>query len=284
MLHTTFAKAKEQGACIESYRKMAKAVGGITKYGKNTPIGLDKVFEVCGLQDTIWAFRCTIEPEYDNYDRDLNRIKELIADGFSEYEVYEREEEESCVTRETPSINIMIEFACRCAEHTLHFYEDKYPNDNRPRRAIEAARFCIIDKSPAAESAADSAESAAWSATESARPARSATESARSVAWSAEWSAAWAARSAARSAAWAARSVAWSAEWSARSAAESAEWAARSARTAAKSARSVAWSAEWSARSARTAAKSARSVRSARSAAESAEIEWQSKTLLELLK
>jgi cation diffusion facilitator CzcD-associated flavoprotein CzcO len=28
-------------------------------------------------------------------------------------------------------------WAANCAEHTLHFFEDKYPNDKRPRFALE---------------------------------------------------------------------------------------------------------------------------------------------------
>lgn len=31
-------------------------------------------------------------------------------------------------------------FAADCAERVLHFYEDRYPGDLRPRKAIEAAR------------------------------------------------------------------------------------------------------------------------------------------------
>jgi len=34
-------------------------------------------------------------------------------------------------------------FAVACAEHTLHFFEDKYPDDRRPRHAIECARTLI---------------------------------------------------------------------------------------------------------------------------------------------
>src|SRR5258706_15389434 len=32
-------------------------------------------------------------------------------------------------------------FAADCAEHVLHFYTDKHPNDDRPAKAIEAARL-----------------------------------------------------------------------------------------------------------------------------------------------
>ena len=123
MLNTTFNKCHEAGACPEGYRKLAKALGGVDKYGKDTPIPLSKIVESNGLLDAIWTLRCTLEP----------------------------------------SENIQIEFACRCAEHVLHFYEDKYPDDNRPRKAIEKARACITDKSQAASDVA-LATRVAWAA------------------------------------------------------------------------------------------------------------------------
>jgi hypothetical protein len=200
MLNTTFAKLKEAEACTKGYKKLAEYLGGVKTYGKDTLISLNKILESNGLDDTIWTLRCTVEPSED----------------------------------------FIIEFACRCAEYVLKNYESLYPDDKRPRQAIEAARKCITDKSEAAKSAAKSAaRSAARSATWSAESAESA---ARSAAWSAgsAGSAAWSAESAARSAAWSAGSAAWSAAWSAESAesAGSAAWSAESA------ARSAAWSAE----------------------------------------
>ena len=132
MIHTTFRKAKEANACVESYKKIAKTLGGVRNYGEDTTIPLSTILEVLGVQDTLWAFRCTIEPSAD----------------------------------------IAIEFTCRCAEHTLPNFESVYPDDKRPRQAIEAARRYLTDKSESARSAARSAwlaaESAAWSAAESA--------------------------------------------------------------------------------------------------------------------
>ncbi len=89
------------------------------------------------------------------------------------------------------------------AELCLKNYEKQYPDDKRPREAIEAAKAVLLDdnaktRSAAAESA-ESAESAAWSAE------------------SAAWSAAESASASASAAAWAAESAAWSA-WSAWSA------------------------------------------------------------------
>ena len=94
------------------------------------------------------------------------------------------------------------------AELCIENFEKLYPDDKRPREAIEAAKAYLKDPS-------EKNRSAAWSA------ARSAERSARSAARSAERSAAWSAESAA-SAAWSAESAARSAE---RSAAESAAFA-----------------------------------------------------------
>ena len=122
-----------------------------------------------------------------------------------------------------------IQYTVFAARLVLKNYEDKYPNDDRPRKAIEAAEEYIKHPSKknksaaefaarsAAESAAESAAgSAAWYAAESA-----AGSAAESAAWYAAW---YAAESAAGSAAWyAARSAAGSAaRYAARSAARSA--------------------------------------------------------------
>ena len=85
------------------------------------------------------------------------------------------------------------------AELVIENFERQYPNDRRPREAIEAAKAWIINPCESTESAAGSAasaESATWSA---ASAARSAARSAESAARSAE-SAARSAESAARSA------------------------------------------------------------------------------------
>jgi hypothetical protein len=98
------------------------------------------------------------------------------------------------------------------AELVLKNFESKFPTDDRPRKAIKAAKNYLAkqtaENQSAAWSARSAARSAAWSAW-SARSAESAESAARSAAWSA-WSAARSAESA-ESAESAARS-AWSAE------------------------------------------------------------------------
>ena len=100
MLYTTARKAREAGACFLSYYKMAKALGGIRKYGKDTPVPLNKVLKVCGLDDALWCLRIVIEPA----DKEIRL------------------------------------FVCDCAERVLPIFETRYPDDKRPRQAIEASR------------------------------------------------------------------------------------------------------------------------------------------------
>jgi hypothetical protein len=178
MLYTTFALARKSGACPESYKKMATALGGVRKYGAHTLIPLTKVIEVCGLQDALWALRFTTE----NSDKPA-RI-----------------------------------FACDCAWRVLPFYESKYPGDTRVRNCIKTARkFALGDATKeerlAAYSAAWAAAWAAWSAAESAAWS-AAWSAAESAAWSAARAAARAAAYSARSAAESARSaeLAWQKE------------------------------------------------------------------------
>ena len=99
-------------------------------------------------------------------------------------------------------------FSCDIAEQVLHFFEDKYPKDKRPRLAIEAARKYTSGEISSNDLAA--AEAAARDARDAARAAwadaEAAAEAAARDAWAAA-RAAWAAAMAARDvsgAAWAA--------------------------------------------------------------------------------
>jgi len=85
-----------------------------------------------------------------------------------------------------------VSLAIYAAELVIGIFESKYPDDKRPREAIEAAKAWLKDPSDknrsAARSAAWSAAESAWSAAES---AWSAARSAARSAWSAAESAAY---------------------------------------------------------------------------------------------
>ena len=79
-------------------------------------------------------------------------------------------------------------FAADCAEHVLHLFERDYPNDDRPRKAIQAARdFAEGRISDAAREAAGAAAwEAAWAAGAARGAAGGAADAADAAAW-AEW-------------------------------------------------------------------------------------------------
>ena len=175
MLHTTFAKLHEAGACTERYPVLAKALGGITKYGRNTPIPLARILETNGLGDALWALQATTE--------NSARFSRLLA--------------------------------CDYAEHVLPNFEKVFPGDSRVRDCIAVARRYALGQATIAElraaerAAKRAAERAAkratgsvaervtaWAAAWAAKwAAESAAESA--TAWAAAWAAEWAAESAA---------------------------------------------------------------------------------------
>lgn len=105
------------------------------------------------------------------------------------------------------------EFAADCAERVLHFYEEAYPGDQRPRAAIATARAYARGEATDGElnAAADAADAAAdaavYAAAYAARAARAAAYAARAAAYAAA-DAARAAADAARAAVYAAVDVA----------------------------------------------------------------------------
>jgi hypothetical protein len=120
-----------------------------------------------------------------------------------------------------------IRYAIFAAEQVINIYEKKYPDDERPRNAISAAK-AVLKKNNVKTRAAGAAAGAA--ARDAARAAGAAAWDAARAAGAAAWAAAWAARAAAWDAAWAARAAAWDA---ARAAGDAAGDAARAAGAAA---------------------------------------------------
>ena len=123
ILSTTFAELHKSGACVSGYKKLAAYLGGIEKYGKTTPIDLLTILESNGIVDCIWALRAAVEPDRDK----ISRL-----------------------------------FACDCAESVLPIFESGKPDDPRPRKAIQAARYYAVGLITAQER--DAARAAAGAA------------------------------------------------------------------------------------------------------------------------
>jgi hypothetical protein len=127
-----------------------------------------------------------------------------------------------------------VEYAILSAEGCLHIFEEKFPEDDRPRRAIQAAKEGQPEAAEAAWAAAEAAADAAAWATAWVEAAAEAAAEAAEAAW------AWAA---AEAAAWAAAWVEAAAEAEAEAAEAEAE-AAEAARAWA-AAEAAAWAAAW---------------------------------------
>jgi hypothetical protein len=157
ILSTTFNELKKHDACEDGYKKLAKYLGGITQYGKSTPINLLTILESNGIEDCIWSLRAAIEPDRD-------KIARL--------------------------------FAADCAESVLPIFESEKPDDPRPRKAIQAARDFAAglitnqERDAAGDAARDAARAAARDAAgDAARVAARA--AARATAWVAAGDTAW---------------------------------------------------------------------------------------------
>jgi hypothetical protein len=123
-----------------------------------------------------------------------------------------------------------VKYAIYTAKQVIKIYEDKYPNDKRPREAIKAAEKYI--KNPTKENA-NAANAAAYTAYAAANAAHAA-HAAANVAYVAAYTAAYAAANAAHAAAYAANAAAYTA--AAYTAAYSAAYTAYAAANAAANA------------------------------------------------
>jgi len=90
MLYTTFRRAKEANACESSYRRYAKHVEGIARYGVEKQIPLTDIADFLGIEDALWCLCCT----QDQVKADL--VARILAADF--------------------------------ADHVLHIFEEKYPD------------------------------------------------------------------------------------------------------------------------------------------------------------
>jgi len=57
MISTTFEKCRKAGACPNGYKKMRMAPGGRLRYGRHMNIPVLRIFEVLGLEDTLWVLK-----------------------------------------------------------------------------------------------------------------------------------------------------------------------------------------------------------------------------------
>ena len=126
MLETTLKKLRKYEACEDRYEYLAAALGD--EYGDDTPLPVSRILGINGISDALWALRAC-----DMSQEDENAVYLL---------------------------------ACDYAEHVLHIFEDKYPDNPYPRAAIEARRAWVRGEISDSElrCAADAARTAYFAA------------------------------------------------------------------------------------------------------------------------
>lgn len=83
---TTLARIREYSPCEPGYKTLCKGLGGIRKYGEDTPINVRQIVEINGLDD---ALRCLLTmPEHNPRWRLLavryaRRVQHLMVDPRS---------------------------------------------------------------------------------------------------------------------------------------------------------------------------------------------------------
>ena len=160
---TSFRLLHDAGACKERYRFLAKALGGIKAYGRDTPITLLQILNVNGLDDALWALRAC--PDSDTFAR-------LLACDYAEHvlRIFETQYPDDDRPREA------IAVSRRYARGEATDAELSAARDAAGAAAGSAARDAARD----ARAAAGAAEGAA--ARDAARDARAAARDARAAA------------------------------------------------------------------------------------------------------
>lgn len=97
---TTLRKIKERSLCKDKVEKLCKELGGIDNYGENTPIRFSQIVKINGLD---YAIRCLCTV-YSEHEREIRH------------------------------------FSADCTESVLPFFEEKYPENDNLRKAVQAAR------------------------------------------------------------------------------------------------------------------------------------------------
>lgn len=166
-IYTTLKQIRSCRPCEYGYKKLVKSLGGVRKYGINTPTTFKQIYESNGYNDTLWCLR-TVDEKWHS---------------------------------------LLRHFACDCADDVRHLMKDqrslnaidvsrRFADGLATGKELVAARDAARDA--AWDAAGYAARDAAWDA---------AWDTARVAAWyaagyaaqDAAWDAAWAA---ARAAAW----------------------------------------------------------------------------------
>jgi hypothetical protein len=64
IIYTTLKQIRRNSPCEDGYKKLVKSLGGVGKYGKDTPLTFKQIYESNGYDDTLWCMRAVDEKWY----------------------------------------------------------------------------------------------------------------------------------------------------------------------------------------------------------------------------
>ena len=166
---TTLAKIRSHSPCEDGYKKLCKSLGGIRKYGENTPITIRQIVESNGLDDALWTLRTM--PEHNNLWRLLavryaRSVQRLMTDprSLAALDVAERHATGLATDGELKAAAAAVWAAARAAGAAAEAaaWDAAEAAADAARDAAEAAADAAADAArDAADAAADAARDAA---------------------------------------------------------------------------------------------------------------------------
>ena len=61
IIYTTLKQIRAHSPCEDGYKKLCKYLGGIEKYGEDTPVTFKQIYDSNGYDDTLWCLRTVDE-------------------------------------------------------------------------------------------------------------------------------------------------------------------------------------------------------------------------------
>ena len=87
IIYTTLKQIRSHSPCEDGYKKLVKSLGGVSKYGKDTPVTFLQIYESNGYDDTLWCMRAVDEkwhPLWHHFACDCaDDVRHLMTDERS---------------------------------------------------------------------------------------------------------------------------------------------------------------------------------------------------------
>ena len=86
-VYTTLKQIRDHSPCQDGWRKLIKNLGGLKKYGEDTPLTFKQIYQSNGYEDTLWCMHA-VDKKYSQLWRHFavdcaEQVKHLMTDERS---------------------------------------------------------------------------------------------------------------------------------------------------------------------------------------------------------